>query len=399
MKPIALVIPWYGDDIIGGAEKECNYLAHSLKAKGQEIEVFTTCVKDATCDRGKNIIAPGVYTESGILVRRFPVRESRNIREYTKANQNIYDNNFSKEDEKIYFEEDINSDAMYKYIAENKDNYRAFIFIPYMYGITFNGSYNCPDNCILIPCLHDESYAYMEILKEKMKSYKGMIFHAKPEYELAEKLFDLNNVKTAVLGEGIDTEWYQECNGDSFREKYNIWDEFILFAGRKDSGKKADELINFYLKYRQENKDSKLKLVLLGGGKLLVEIPIQYTKDVIDLGFVSVEDKHNAFAACTIFCNPSYFESFSLVIMESWIAKRPVLVSEHCAVTSNFCLETNGGLWYSNYPEFRECVNYMLNNADIADIMGGNGFKYVMDNFTHEKVAEKYLKFIDEVGI
>ena len=85
--------------------------------------------------------------------------------------------------------------------------------------------------------------------------------------------------------------------------------------------------------------------------------------------------------------------------MESWIAKRPVLVSEHCAVTSNFCLETNGGLWYSNYPEFRECVNYMLNNADIADIMGGNGFKYVMDNFTHEKVAEKYLKFIDEVGI
>ena len=34
-KPIALVIPWYGDQIQGGAEKECNYLAHSLTSAGQ----------------------------------------------------------------------------------------------------------------------------------------------------------------------------------------------------------------------------------------------------------------------------------------------------------------------------------------------------------------------------
>ena len=34
-KPVALVIPWYGDDIRGGAEKECNYLAHSLTDAGQ----------------------------------------------------------------------------------------------------------------------------------------------------------------------------------------------------------------------------------------------------------------------------------------------------------------------------------------------------------------------------
>ena len=52
-KPVALVIPWYGDDIRGGAEKECNYLAHSLTDAGQSVEVFTTCVKDASCDREK----------------------------------------------------------------------------------------------------------------------------------------------------------------------------------------------------------------------------------------------------------------------------------------------------------------------------------------------------------
>ena len=85
--------------------------------------------------------------------------------------------------------------------------------------------------------------------------------------------------------------------------------------------------------------------------------------------------------------------------MESWIAKRPVLVSEHCAVTTNFCLESNGGLYYQNYAEFRECVNYLLNHTSVGDKMGENGFEYVMENFTHEKIAQKYLKFLDDVGL
>ena len=102
-KPIALVIPWYGDQIQGGAEKECNYLAHSLTSAGQSVEVFTTCVKDAASDRGKNTIKPGVYTENGILVRRFPVREHRDLERYAASNLRIYYNNgFTQEDEKIY---------------------------------------------------------------------------------------------------------------------------------------------------------------------------------------------------------------------------------------------------------------------------------------------------------
>lgn len=398
-KPIALVIPWYGDDIRGGAEKECNYLAHSLTNAGQAVEVFTTCVKDAACDRGKNTMVPGVYKESGITVRRFPVRENRDIDAYAYSNGRIYHNHFDSKDEEVYFREDINSEEMYKFIRKNKDSYRAFIFIPYMYGITFNGSSCCPEKSIMIPCLHDESYAYMQILKSKMESFRGMIFLAKPEKELAEKLYDLSKVKLAVLGGGLDTDWHASCDGQRFREKYDIGEDFILFAGRKDAGKKADELIEFFIRYKGETPHSDLKLVLLGGGELPVQVDDKYKNDIIDLGFVSVEDKHDAFAACTVFCNPSYFESFSLVIMESWLAKRPVIVSEHCAVTTNFALETNGGLWYSNYAEFKECVNFLLENREIGNIMGKNGFQYVMEHFTHEKIAENYLKFIDEVGL
>ena len=85
--------------------------------------------------------------------------------------------------------------------------------------------------------------------------------------------------------------------------------------------------------------------------------------------------------------------------MEGWLAKRPVLVSEHCAVTTNFAQETNGGLWYKDYPEFKGCINYLLEHPQVCDVMGANGQRYVLDHFTHEKIAENYLAFVDACGV
>lgn len=393
MKPIALVVPWYGDDIKGGAEQACNYLAHSLQRAGARVEVFTTCVKEASADRGRNTMEAGAHTESGILVRRFPVK-SQNLALYGPANLKLYRSEpVTPREEQIYYDEDINSPEMYRYIREHREDYRCFVFTPYLYGPSYHGSRECPDNCIMIPCFHDESYAHMRLTKEMAERMKGLAFLSKPEAELAESLYDLSDVHTEVLGTGIDTDWYKTCDAEGFREKYQIHHDFILYAGRKDPGKKADQLLDFYCKYIGKNPGRKLDLVLIGGGH--IDIPEEYQDRVHDLGFVSVEDKHNAFAACTILCNPSYFESFSIVIMEGWLARRPVLVSEHCAVTTNFCLETDGGLYFKDFPTFAGTVDYLLDHPDVADRMGENGFEYVMEHFTHEVIAEKYLRFLD----
>ena len=394
MKPIALVISWYGDDIKGGAEQECNYLAHSLQNAGAKVEVLTTCVKEASADRGINVLESGLHIESNIPVRRFPVRK-RDLNRFVPANLKIYQNEqVTIEEERAYYEEDINSPQMYEFIRENTEHYRCFIFIPYMYGITYHGSAACGNKCMMIPCLHDESYAYLHLTKEMMERMRGIIFHSEPEYLLAKELFDLSHIKTAVLGEGLDTEWHIDCDAQRFRDKYGITGNFILCAGRKDAGKKTGELVEFFCKYIDLNRHRKVKLVFIGGGAL--DIPDLYKDKIYDLGFVSVQDKHDAFAAASFLCNPSWFESFSLIIMESWLAKRPVLVSEHCAVTTNFCLETNGGLYYKDFLTFAGTVDFLLDHDGAAKKMGENGFQYVMNHFTHQVIAEKYLAFIDE---
>lgn len=391
MKPIAFVIPWYGDDIRGGAEAECNHLAHCLSEKGISVEVLTTCVKEASADRGKNTLAPGTSYESGILVRRFKVRE-RNAERYNRANEKLYYNRpYSYEDELAYLEEDINSPDMYQYIRLNKRKYEYFIFMPYLYGLTYFGSMECPDNAVIIPCLHDESYAYMEHMKERMSKFKGMIFLSEPESQLANKLYYLENTKAAVLGAYVESGWEEHCNPEEFRKKYDVKDEFILYAGRKDAGKKADELIRYFIGYKKINSEAKVKLIMIGGGKL--EIPEEYQSDIIDLGFVSTEDKHNAFAAASLLCNPSHFESFSIVIMESWLVKAPVLVSEHCKVTTNFCRKSNGGLYYDNFSVFCGCLDYLLGNKESAIQMGCNGYQYVTEHFVKDKIGGKYIEF------
>lgn len=389
---IAFVIPWYGDDIRGGAESECNHLAHCLSRAGVDVEVLTTCVKQASDDRGKNTLSPGMHVEGGICVRRFRVKE-QNLDKYHAANYKLYHGQaFTIEDEKDYFSEDINSPEMYEFIEKNCDEYDWFIFLPYLYGVVYNGMKSCPGKCILMPCLHDEPYAYMKLVKEEIEMAKGVIFLSQPEADLAFQLFDIKKEKAAVLGAYVESGWENDCDAQRFRKKYKITSDYLLYAGRKDPGKKADMLISYFARYRDENPQSDLKLVLIGGGSL--DIPQKYSTEIIDLGFVSVEDKHDAMAAAFCLCNPSFFESFSIVIMESWLAKRPVLVSEQCKVTTNFCLENNGGLYFDSYGLFKATVSYLLEHRDVSDQMGQNGFEYVQKNFVEESIKNKYLSFL-----
>lgn len=392
MKKIGFVIPWFGDGIPGGAEMELRETAKHLQAAGAEVEILATCVKEFSADWNVNYYPEGPAEAEGLPIRRFKIRK-RDTATFDAINLKFMTNQpVSQEEERVFLKEMVNSPDLYKYIAEKKEDYSFFVYIPYMFGTTYYGIQACPEKAVMIPCLHDESYAYMNSFKEAFKKVKGMIFHARPEKELAERLYDLSNVHTGLLGEGVnmDTEGDAEC----FRKKYNIREPFIMYAGRKDAGKKVDLLLEYFAEYKKRNKND-VKLILIGGGE--IAIPESVRSEVYDFGFVPKQDKYDAYAAAMMLCQPSWNESFSLVIMESWLAGRPVLVSKKCNVTRNFVHETNGGLYFDSYPEFEGCVNYMINHPDIADVMGENGNSYVRSNFAWDVIIQRFIKFLEEL--
>lgn len=392
MKKIGFVIPWFAEKIPGGAEMELRGLTEHLHNANIEVEILTTCVKEFSSDWNVDFYKSGTEIINGILVRRFKVRK-RNAEAFHKINAKLMNGEkISLEEEDVFLREMVNSTDLYEYMLNYKEDYSLFVFIPYMFGTTYYGCQVCPEKSVLIPCLHDESYAYMQRFREVYSNIRGMIFNAKPEEYLANQFFDLNKIKNATIGIGIDTELAYDAN--RFLDNYKIASPFILYAGRKDKGKNVDTLINYFSEFKARYSND-LKLVLIGGGD--IEIPECIKGDILDLGFLPTQDKYDAYAAATVLCQPSKNESFSLVIMESWLCGRPVLVNGDCEVTKHFTVSSNGGLYFNNYFEFQESINYMLNNPEISQLMGKNGKEYVLNNFSWDIIVERYMEFFKGV--
>ncbi|MDO5403592.1 MAG: glycosyltransferase family 4 protein [Eubacteriales bacterium] len=393
MKKIGFVIPWYHKEIKGGAEQELRGIIKHFHEKNIPVEIITTCVKEFTADWTENYFKEGVEIIDDIPVRRFKVRKG-NMDLFHKINHKLmHDENITAEEEDIFLKEMVNSPDMYDYLYYHSEEYHRFVFIPYMFGTTYYGMQACPYKSVLIPCLHDENYAYFRKFKEQFKYLGGMIFHAKPEMELANGIYDLTHVKQRVLGEGLETDF--EYDAERFKEKYHIKDPYIIYAGRKDSAKNINTLIQYFAEFKKRNEEEfgNLKLILIGGGK--IEGSDCVSTDVIDLGFVDIQDKYDACAGAELLCQPSKNESFSIVIMESWLCERPVLVNSACKVTTNFAQESNGGLYFKDYFEFEGALKYVMNNPQKAKQMGLNGRQYVLDNFKWDIIIERFLDFFD----
>ena len=386
---IAFVIPWYGN-IPGGAESECRETALYLARAGIEVEILTTCVKEFLSDWNTNYYGEGVYQEDGIVVRRFSVRK-RDTKKFDAVNFKLMHNRMvNPSEEDIFLREMIHSENLYSYITEHGEDYDFLLFIPYMFGTTVSGSQIHPEKSILIPCLHNESYAHMKIYQSMFSNVGRIIYHTDEEKNIAHQIYKIGG-KEYTLGEGVDTNILSDPQ--RFVSKYNIDAPFVLYAGRRDAGKNVDQLVKFFCQYKERHATD-LKLILIGKG--FSPIPIEHQKDIIDLGFVPVQDKYDAYGAATLFCLPSFNESFSLVIMEAWLCLAPVLVHGRCTVTRSHCMRSNGGLYYDDYDEFEACLSFILRNPHISDQMAHNGRRYVIENYGWNKIVSEYIRLFNE---
>ena len=90
------------------------------------------------------------------------------------------------------------------------------------------------------------------------------------------------------------------------------------------------------------------------------------------------------------------FESFSIVVCESWVQSRPVLVSSGCEVLVGQTRRSHGGIPYSGFAEFEAAVDLLIDDPILADQLGRNGRAYVEQNYSWDVVVKGLLETIDE---
>ena len=381
---VAFVAPFFGAKAAGGAEHAARSLAQQLASAGLEIEVLTTCLQDLTTGLDKNVYPAGCFTEDNLQIRRFPIPRT-DMRNFGFLNDLIVGGaNLTFEEELQFMTRHVTSPEILEWIQKHRDGYDWFCFIPYLFGTTCFGVPLVAEKSIVIPCFHDEGYAKLQLVHRMTACAKRFVFNAAAEQRFAQRCFDIPASHCHTVGLGMNT--FIDANANRFRQQTGITDPFVLYVGRRDTTKNIHTLIEYFLAHKKQYPDN-LKLALIGPAPL----PMAGTHpDIIDLGFVSLQQKYDAYAAASVFCQPSLNESFSYVMMEAWLCHTPCLVHADCEVTHDHILASNGGLAFQSSQEFSAMLLRLLANPTEASALAQNGHAYVHQHYAWPRIIERF---------
>lgn len=386
-QPIALVSPRYGLDFAGGAERLVRDYAEQLHRRGHPVEVLTTCTTDMY--DWNNGYPAGTTEINGVAVHRFRTDDVDIGAVHRVADRAHKQQPITYREQLEFIRNSVNSQALYETLRQRQDEFRCCIFAPYLFGTTYFGARAVPEKALLLPCLHDEPFARFTIYRELMEAARGILFNVEAERRFARESLGVANPNTAVVGYGFDPDT-PAGDGARFRAARGLPEEFVLYAGRLEGGKNVPLLLEYFVRYKTE-RPGPLALVLIGEGEV-----IQLARpDVIEIGFVSENEKRDAFAGATVFCQPSVNESFSIVLMEAWIQGTPALVHGDCAVTREHVERSGGGWWFHDYAEFRAALDAAVGDAAGRERMGRAGRAYVLREYTWDAVIERLLAAIE----
>lgn len=388
MKKIALINQRYGLEVNGGSEYYTRLIAEKLSTNFQ-VEVLTTTA--IGYDTWENYYSEGTEIIEGIPVRRFSVDRPRDVASFNQLTDAISLNpNRTVWQEKDWIEaQGPVCSRLLTYIKTHADEYDLFVFVTYLYYLTVKGLPQVADKSVLIPTAHDEPYIYFSVYKDIFLKPRGIIYLTDEEKEFVEKTFHNEHIPHIVEATGVDIP--TGINEMAFRKQHRIWDKYIIYVGRIDATKGCDKLFDYFIAYKVRHPKSQLKLVLMG--KKMIEIPNH--PDIINLGFVSDEEKYNGIAGATALVLPSQYESLSISVLEAMSLHIPVIVNGKCEVLKGHCKKSGGGLYYMDYCEFEGILEWILEHPETWETMGSNARAYIDQYYQWDVIVDHITTFLN----
>ena len=265
------------------------------------------------------------------------------------------------------------------------------ILSPYLFWTTVTGATIVPERTIVMPCLHDEPYAYLEVLKPVLSDVARLWFLSEPEHQLAHRCAVLP--PHDVTGAGVHVP--ESYDAEGFRSRHGLTKPFLLFAGRRELGKGWDWLLSAF-HFAMREYDVPFDLVTIGVGPARAQADV--SGRVRDLGFLDEAEVANVFAAAAAYVQPSPNESFSRTIMESWLAGTPVLATARSEVLQWHCERSQGGLTFADEFEFAQCLSFLAAAPDEAARLAVSGREYVLANYRWDVVLDAMEAGLQELA-
>ncbi|MFW5942851.1 MAG: glycosyltransferase family 4 protein [Chloroflexota bacterium] len=379
---VAVVVQRYGEEVSGGAELHARWLAERLLCMAH-VEVITTCAVDYyTWD---DYYTPGESMLNGVRVHRFPVDAPRHWNKFRKLTGQVLNGDPSLIDQLQWIrQQGPISTPLFSYVDQAYERFDAFIFFTYLYATTFFGLPLVSNRALLVPTAHEEPYLELPIFRPVFHLPHTIVYNTTTEKRLVNRI-TRNGHRDHDVVAGIGINVPESASASRFRQKFDLQGAFALYVGRIDQSKNVPQLLSDFSRYLHETERD-VTLVLIGKGN--AEIPAH--PRIRALGFLSEQDKFDAIEAATLVIVPSRYESLSMITLEAWMMKRPVLVNGQCAVLKDLCRASNGGLYYHSFDEFKVALTLLLDDPELRERLGKQGWQHATRHYDWAVILEKY---------
>jgi glycosyltransferase involved in cell wall biosynthesis len=386
---LAVVVQRYGADINGGAELHARYIAERL-ARHASVEVLTTCARDYVTWR--NELDAGLEVVHGIPVHRFPVRRERDVDDFGRRSQKVFERPHSFAAELAWLDsEGPTSPALIRHLGAEPDRYDYLIFFSYRYYHAYHGIRLFGSKALLVPTAERDPTIGLAMFGPVFRGVRALMYNSFEERDLIQRI--AGNIKVPGVVVGVGSELPARVEPGRFRQKFGVKGPFAIYVGRIDENKGCRQLFDFFQRYASTEPGGP-SLVLVGSAIL----PVPDHPRIRHLGFLADEDKFDGIAAADVLIMPSMFESLSMVTNEAWGLGRPVLANARCDVLKGQCLRSNAGLYYEDYEEFAESLRLLSGDRRLNEALGRNGRSYFGRHYTWAVIERKYLDMLDRLG-
>lgn len=382
----------YGPDVLGGSEVAGRDFAHQMVQRGHEVTVLTSCA--ISYSDWANHFEPGESELDGVRVIRLPVHAPRNHHQFGPLHSQVLGAHQPMLTQQQRWSRLIGPDLVgyTRWLHENLGKFDVAIFKAYLYSMATRGIPAAFGRAPILfnPEAHPEEMLNLSLHESTFRLADALQFHSYEEAELVCRRFGFVPPHEVV---GIGLKDYQfETGGTEIVRKLGLSPHrYAVIVGRIDAGKGSFEAIEYFNSYRRRTS-SDLKLVFVGERTSISDLG----DSLVPTGFVSEAEKRDLISQSLCLVQPSYLESFSIVLTEAWALGRPVLVQDRSAVLRGQTRRANGGLTFRDYESFEAGLTKLESCPGAVLEWGESGRRFVQAEYLWPTVIKRFETAVDK---
>lgn len=337
---LSFVIPHYGIEKSEPLEMYCRITAEGLYRRGIDVTIYTSA----------NGREEGEYIFNGVMIKRF----------------------------KSGKEEAFPSHLLKKLIEEEK-NYDAIVFFGVHNYWNLKEAKGLKGKKVLVPYLY-EKVEDINYLSEIFSGFDGLVFIT--EKEKLNLRMEFKRSEVIEFGINIKT----KIEPENFRKKHFILSDYILsFSGE-------DEIQEIIQNFRILKRNFPF-LTLIISGKFSKGFP--FDPDIKYIELTEEKERLEGMKGSIFTLFPSKKDILHYFFFESMSLGVPAVVNEKMVTIVDYCLKSNGGLWYSGREEFLELASLLVKDKLLRSEMGRRAQKYIRENHSFERIFLKWKEFLN----